>query len=393
MRFQIARVIALLVLILLVASCEGGLSSPAAGSNTGNTHILIEWSDIHFTTTHPYFVPEAWNVAAAQGIAAEPEIVVLGGDILDDNTGGSEQLFVQFADAFLPELAATLDQLGRPAPITLGNEDLYLDYNTDPDVLAVSFAKFRQHLGSRFYLDGLGNGVFPEPLLGMKWISVNSVLFSPNNDYEGRAGQAQATFDWLRRELLEDPSGPVVILAHIPPTADLYNQTAAWNCADLEQFVSVLSAHPGPILILGGHFHRNEVHALAVPGHEVVPILLAGSTSAKYGNLPNWRTYRWTLRGDGALAQVDYDLHYPQNPALDSTWIWSNPFRASTWQDFVETLALDPVLYRRYGLDVYSQNASAEQCLSNPVIREALLNEVWAPPQPCPPEPGVACPD
>jgi 3',5'-cyclic AMP phosphodiesterase CpdA len=388
------RLLAALCLLHLVLGCSG--AGPEAPSRAGSprTFTLLELSDIHYTTVHGYFVPAAWQTAATEGAASDPDVVVLGGDIVDDQVSGDQDLFVSFLDGFLPQLAALVRGMGGPVPLTLGNEDFFIDYDTSPEVMTLSLERYRQHLGDLFYLDDLANGVYPQPIQGMTWITLNSLVFSPKNRFSGRAQQASATLEWLQQQLDRLPAlAPVVILTHIPPTMDLYDQTNAWDCQHLQRFVEILAGHPGPVVVLGAHFHRNEVHVLEVPGHLAVPVLLAGSTSFKYGNYPNWRSYVWTVDSEGALLDVDYTLNYPQHPEWTSRWSFQRPLDLSTYRAFRQELSRDSSAYLRYGLDLYARNERASECLDSPVIREALLDEVMAPPSPCPQGPGLPCPD
>ncbi len=143
------------------------------------------------------------------------------------------------------------------------------------------FAAYRRQLGRAFYLDELGNGVCPGAVGGITWISLNSLVFSPLNQYEGRGEQARRTLQWLRQQLAAQPPGRTVVIAsHIPPTWDLFGHNPAWEPADLQRLGEILEAYPGCALIVSGHFHRNELHAFTLKQGRAVPVLDAGAPRA-----------------------------------------------------------------------------------------------------------------
>ncbi|MCL6445135.1 MAG: CoA transferase, partial [Alicyclobacillus sp.] len=85
----------------------------------------------------------------------------------------------------------------RPFIVCLGNNDLYPNYDTSPESLEQGLLPYRQLLGSNYYLDDLGHGIYPRTIAGSTWITLNSMVFSPANKYEGRPEQARRTLEWL----------------------------------------------------------------------------------------------------------------------------------------------------------------------------------------------------
>lgn len=290
----------------------------SAPAKTRALHF-VQWSDVHWGSDED--APNAWREALERGLAENSPLVVFTGDHGDNGQGRGD-----FAERTRGFWGTARDRLGsKPLLLTLGNADFRENYQTDPANLAETEKLYREIWGDRYYLDGLGNGW--RNLENLDWISLNTQVFSYKNRYPKADEQARACLDWLAQRL-RAAQGGCVLLLHIPPTLDLFNGLQAWRSEALQRFWSVLSAHPGPVTILGGHFHRNEVHACKRPQGEV-SVLVTGSLSRKYGYSPNWRSNRWRLDEKGQLLRADYDLLYPGHGDFRSHYTLERP------QDFL----------------------------------------------------------
>ena len=283
-----------------------GLSALLPRPARANTRALhfVQWSDVHWGSDED--APDAWREALTRGLAENSPLVVFTGDHGDNGKGQGD-----FAERTRGFWGTARDRLGdKPLVLTLGNADFRENYQTNPTNLAETQKLYQEIWGDRYYLDALGNGW--KRLEGLDWISLNTQIFSYKNRYEKADEQAQASLDWLAQRLRQAENGCVLLL-HIPPTVDLFNGLQAWRKEALDKFWSVLNAYDGAATILGGHFHRNEVHAFKRPQGEVC-VLITGSLSRKYEYSPNWRSNHWTLDEKGRLLRADYDLLYPGHP-------------------------------------------------------------------------------
>jgi hypothetical protein len=348
----------------------------AAAPQVKGALVVVQWSDIHYGNEQ--YVAQAWDDAYKKGKALRPDIVVLTGDQADNKCTPEE--FQKRLRGFGADLRIKLGQLKRPMAIALGNNDVANNYQTDPDNLGMSTRIYRQTLGRLYYLDDLGNGVMPSTVGGMTWITLNSLMFSPLNKYAEREAQARQTLDFLASELGKLPKGrPVVIVTHIPPTYDLYDKKPAWHAADVERFRSVLAAHGGPAVVMAGHFHRNEVHALALPGKWTVPVLVAGSLSFKYGNYPNWRSYAWKTDRRGHLETVAYRIRYPLQGEWNTFWTMAAPLEEPSWTSFASRLVESKDIYLKYMLDLYAHNVKWQEWAESADQRKSVIDEIWVP--------------
>lgn len=334
--------------------------------------LLVQWSDLHLG--HEQTRTSQVDSAVAEGVALKPRVLLLTGDNVDNKCKPDE--FHRRTEAFLTGYGRRLVRARIPVVFSLGNNDLPRNYQTDPEGLSEVLQAYRRHLGPAFYLDDLGNGVCPARVGGLTWISLNSLVFSPLNQYEGRGPQARRTLRFLQRQLAAQPSGrTVVIAAHIPPTWDLFGRNPAWYPADIQRLEDLLQAHPGPALIVSGHFHRNEVHAFTLAGGRAVPVLDAGGLAGKYGYRANWRSHYWTLDSRGGPRVLTWRNRYPGDRRLDRVWQVEKPFQVRTWMGWVQRLAAEPDFYHRYMEDFWAHSESWRADAEKPENRRAVLGE------------------
>lgn len=276
---------------------------------------FVQWSDVHWGSDED--APAAWREALERGLQEKSPLLVFTGDHGDNGEGRGD-----FAERIRGFWGTARERLGRqPLVLTLGNADFRENYQTDPSNLAETERLYREIWSDRYYLNELGNG--SQSHQGLDWISLNTQIFSYKNRYPQADQQARQALDWLARRLHE-AEGASVLLLHIPPTIDLFNGQPAWRAEPLKRFGEILQAHPRPVTILSGHFHRNEVHAIKRPQGEVC-ILITSSLSRKYGYSPNWRSNRWEFDARGQLLAADYDLLYPGHAEFRSHYRVDRP--------------------------------------------------------------------
>ncbi len=302
----------------------------AAASRTlwADSKILhwVHWSDVHWGSLEDD--SQAWHQALQAGLAKRPELVVFSGDHGDNGVGRGD-----FQDRTRGFWSTWKSQV--PLILTLGNSDFRRNYQTDPENLAETHQLYR-HCLADYYLDELGNGT--RQVAGLKWVSLNSQIFSPRNQYQGAPQQARQSLEWLRSQL-----GPqTVLLLHIPPCIDLFSGQPAWRPQYSLELFDLLKVQP-PLAIISGHFHRNEVHEC-----NQVPLCVAGSLSRKYNYHPNWREWMWRWQ-EGSLVEASYTLHYCGQRD------WQSGYSALPLSDF-----LDRVSKQGYMQDVFARQANAE---------------------------------
>jgi hypothetical protein len=353
--------------LLLLVSWPGGVSAAP------RKLTVVTWTDIHYGNER--YVPAAWKEAYEEGLALHPDVVMMTGDQMDNKCSREE--FLRRQEVFLTDLRKRLDRVRAPIMLVFGNNDFYANYQTDPEVMKPTMEAYARHLGRLDYLDELGNGVFPRPVGGMTWITINSQIFSPLNHYHGAPEQAEKTLGWLAARLAALPQGRnVVILMHIPPSFDLYDGKLSWESRQVERLRRILAGCKGRVVLLGAHYHRNEIHGFEIPGKGMAPLLVAGSVSFKYGNHPNWRSTAWTLARDGTVERFDWINHYPGQPTWRATWKLIRPFAPATYGAFASLLGQSLPEYLRYMEDLDAHNASWRKWADDPRTRPALIDQI-----------------
>lgn len=351
--------------------------APSWAAPSGRSLTLVQWTDLH--SGGPGWSSGTWGSVLRQGAALRPQAILMTGDNCDNKCSPAE--FSRRVETFLATSVPRLRASGAPLLFCLGNNDFAANYQTDPENLAPVLAAYRRHLGRDWYLDDLGNGAYPRPLAGMAWLSLNSLIFSPQNHYENRGLQAERTFRWLREQLARQPEGrTTVILAHVPPTWDAYSHGPSWDADSLVRLQSILEDRRGPVVIVSGHFHRNEVHAFSFPDGGAAPVLDAGSLSEKYGGLANWRSYEWTLDPHGTPTRLAWRIRYPARPAWDSDYRFERPFLARTWSEMVSRLASDRTFRTRYLADFWARHPGSVERAARPERVQEVLEQFFVRP-------------
>jgi 3',5'-cyclic AMP phosphodiesterase CpdA len=356
---------------------KGSAAALPTPAQAERTLRVAQWSDIHYG--NPEHAPAAWQAAWHQTLAQHPDLVVLSGDLVDNKCTPAE--FEARSEQFVGGLAHLLERLACPTVLALGNNDLPHNYQTDQGGLAQTLARYHRLLGRHCYLDALGNGVYPRQVGGTAWISLNSLFFSPLNRCGERAAQAEQTLSWLEAQLRRvGPSTPVVLVMHIPPTPDLYDHKSSWLPEAQRRFAAILAAHQGAVAIMGGHYHRNEVHALELPGQRAVPIFLAGSLCTKYGVHPTWRTYSVRETAQGELSRVAFNVRYPLDAVATSAWVLDHPCSSGALRTWSQHLVGGSSWYERYLGDLWGRKAGWQADCSSDETHRAVLSELWVRP-------------
>lgn len=326
---------------------------------------LVQFSDLH--SGGPHFWLEALKEATEQGLALKPQAILLTGDHGDNSLDKSE-----FDARIMLDMQRWRKALqGYPGEIFLtpGNDDVGHNYQTQPADLRAQWHAFQETFGERNYLNELGNGLSPSKLGGLRWLSLNSQIFSPLNKTPEAPEQARQTFEWLR-QTLGDSKEPVVILCHIAPSWDLYLGLPGWKVEYLRELAQILGDYPGQVTFVCGHMHRNHVQAMR-PARPI-PILTAGALATKYGYQANWRDYRWQVNQRG-IDRIDYTLHYIQHPE----WTTEYQLEPEHIDGFRQQLAEDDDFFRHYLCDIYGHLQKWESKLDQ---RKDVLEQFWVDP-------------
>jgi hypothetical protein len=330
---------------------------------------LVQFTDVH--SQGPHYSEKAFLAACSEGLSTQPAGLLLSGDHADNSFDQDH-----FGSRFPLALKIWKEPLANYSGqlfFALGNDDFGHNYQSRPEDLSQTYKDCRQVFGQRYYLDGLGNGVAPSRLGGLRWLTINSVFFSPLNQTPQAEQQAQATLEWLRGQLPPEGKETVVLMSHIAPIMDLYTKQPAWKPDSVAQLQEILADYPGQVVVISGHHHRNHVYGLRP--ERPAPVLVGGALATKFGYQPNWRHYRWQVE-QGRISQIDYDLHYPGH----REWNARYQLRPDQLQDFLDRLRDDWNFARGYVDNIYGHHMQCSQWDQDLDIRQRLLRDFWVNP-------------
>lgn len=375
------KILSLLLTILFLLSVSNAYAKPIGTKASSETQSVsfIHWSDIHLGDSH---TPRSvWDEAFAAGRSDDlASFYILSGDLVDNKKLDNLQFNNRVAD-FCSSYLEPLVKEGKPVLVTYGNNDFYINYNTDPENMRPTMDLWRKAMGDQYYLDELGNGVYPERMGGITWITLNSLIFSPINSCppDELKSQRERTLSWLEAALSAVPdNNTAVIVCHVPPCTDAYNHKSMWDDNSLKTFHKIVSNIGCHVIVTSGHTHRNELHTLCVSDIETVPIVIVGSIAQKYGYYANYRRTTWEFNKQTGLAEnLSWDLKYIDPEKGCRTEVVEGPTLPKTWLDFRRQIAEDDEAYKYYLRDFYSCEDNWSKLISDQKLRQELVEEVF----------------
>lgn len=365
-------------LLLLVANAY---AQPIRSQGVPPTQSLsfIHWSDIHLgdECTPRSIWDEAFSAGRRDDLAS---FYILSGDLVDNKEIDNLQFNQRVAD-FCSSYLEPLVKEGKPVLVAYGNNDFYINYSTDPENMLPTMDLWRQAMGEKYYLDELGNGVYPERMGGVTWITLNSLIFSSINSCppDQLKSQRERTLSWLAATLSAvSEKSTAAIICHVPPCTDAYNHQSMWDSESLKTFHKILSNTNCHVIITSGHTHRNELHTLCLSQTETVPIIIVGSIAQKYGYYANYRRTTWEFNRQSGLAEnLSWDLNYVDSEKGRRSEAVEGPTLPQTWLDFRRQLAEDDEAYQDYLRDFYSCEDNWFKLTSDQKLRCQLVDEVF----------------
>jgi predicted phosphodiesterase len=330
---------------------------------------LAQLSDIHDGGYH--YSERDTNIAITDALRGNPQGLILTGDF-NDNSHDRDHFYERLHEG-IPKVLARLKDYSGPLFIALGNDDFGLNYQSDPEVLKKTYAEFRRDFGQRYYLDELGDGVSPNRLGGVAFITLNSVIFHPANRCPSAPAQAAQVLDFLQQALDQEAPirTPIAVLLHIPPAVDGYNNRSSWKPEYVQRFLKILRSYPGQVVILSGHYHRNQVYRIARKQGDV-PVLAGGALANKYGYSPNWRDYRWQMSRDAHhIESINYTIHYPMHPEWTSPY-HLEPEHIAHWLDRILSNGATAL---RYFQDIFGHHDLANREARNRDDRQRIKDQ------------------
>ncbi len=215
-----------------------------------NEFTFIFMSDIHYHEKND--APKALNMAIDTINTMNPDLVLIGGDIIYDAMRQTSEEAEELSTSFLKSIA----RLKAPIYYAIGNHEHFGLYNKDIEEDHPLFSK-------KFYEKYFGDTYYSFNHKGWHFITLDNMEIN-DRAYIGKVDSMQ--MEWLKNDVenLSD-STPIVIMAHVPliTTLSQYygggvrantNKLATENTHD----VLKLFKNKNLKLVLQGHVHYFE---------------------------------------------------------------------------------------------------------------------------------------
>ncbi|HSW92743.1 MAG TPA: metallophosphoesterase [Gammaproteobacteria bacterium] len=251
------------------------------------------------------------------GTVAKPDFIILLGDLVGHDSTPED---AAKAETFVfNKLKITFPQI--PIFYTFGNNDsLTQDYGTFSRTASPKSAYdiARNNLWEDGFLsigkkcpanpmhfpciihEDTTNGFYSASIQpGFRLISLNSVLFSQKRK-DVSDDPATAELKWLDTELQAaestNPKESVLIVMHIPPGKNVYNDSAFWQTNDETTFLNLVNTHHSIITcILSSHTHAEELKVIKNNENSIAGVYFTAALSTSHGNAPSVKTFYYAV--------------------------------------------------------------------------------------------------
>lgn len=211
---------------------------------------FIFMSDIHYHDKND--APTAFNMVIDTINSMNPDLVLVGGDIIYDVMRQTAQEAEELSKSFLKEI----DRLEAPVYYAIGNHEHFALYNR-------SVNEEHPLFGKRYYEEYFGERYYSFDHKGWHFITIDNMKIS-DRKYIGKVDSIQ--MEWLKNDIASvSDSTPIVLMAHVPLVTTLSqyygggtkantNRLATENAND----VLKLFRNKNLKLVLQGHIHYFE---------------------------------------------------------------------------------------------------------------------------------------
>lgn len=216
-----------------------------------NKFSFVFMSDVHYT--QKFNAPKGFQLLVDTLNRLNPDLVLLGGDIVYDALRVTEQEVVGNTNAYLKAAA----QIKAPIHYAVGNHEVFELYQKAADTSGALF-------GKRYYEQFFGKRYYSFDHKGWHFMVLDNIYVTPERSYMGKVDSVQ--LDWIKADLKTvSDSTPIVIMAHVPLITTL-SQWYGGGTNPNEDKVAAVDSHKilrlfgdkKLRLILQGHLHYFE---------------------------------------------------------------------------------------------------------------------------------------
>ncbi|KAG9390276.1 Calcineurin-like phosphoesterase [Carpediemonas membranifera] len=241
---------------------------------------------------------------AMVSVDPEPDLLIIGGDF-----GGHTALSL---DEITQSIQAVTGEIKRRFPHTstfpvIGNDDVFPDYKLDAGQLNTLANIWADWLSADELATFKTGGYYKrEVSASLHVIVLNTLLVIPQNTMTSAATHQ---WTWFAAELAASTGAGarVVLVMHIPPGVNGYDQTDPWTTEDFDAFTAIVAQYSGVISGIYAFHEHTDLHR----AFEGTFMLISPSVTPAFGNNPSFRTMCWDAQG-GLADVIQFYLDLPR---------------------------------------------------------------------------------
>ena len=252
---------------------------------------FVFMSDIHYT--QKFDAPRGFGMLVDTLNKLNPDLVMVGGDIIYDALRVKEKELIGNTNAYLQQAAA----IKAPLHYAVGNHEVFELYQKDADTNGALY-------GKRYYEKYFGKRYYSFDHKGWHFMVLDNIYITPDRKYIGKIDSVQ--LEWIKEDLeAVSAQTPIVIMMHVPLITTLSQWYGGGTNANDDKVAAVdshrllrLFESKNLRLVLQGHLHYFE--ALNILNKTMV--ITAPSVSGKW-----WRSKQHNVEEGFIKINVDGD--------------------------------------------------------------------------------------
>lgn len=252
---------------------------------------FVFMSDIHYT--QKYNAPRGFQMLVDTLNQLNPDLVMVGGDIIYDALRVKEKELIGNTKAYLEQAA----KINAPLHYAVGNHEVFELYQKEADTNGALY-------GKRYYEKYFGKRYYSFDHKGWHFMVLDNIYITPDRKYIGKIDSVQ--LQWIKEDLQTVAAQtPIIIMMHVPLITTLSQWYGGGTNANDDKVAAVdshrllrLFESKNLRLVLQGHLHYFE--ALNVLNKTT--FITAPSVSGKW-----WRSKQHNVEEGFIKINVDGD--------------------------------------------------------------------------------------
>lgn len=231
------------IAIAILISTKAGLAQ--------SKFSFVFMSDIHYT--QKFEAPKGFQLLVDTLNKLNPDLVMVGGDIIYDALRVSEKELIGNTNAYLKQAS----KIKSPLHYAVGNHEIFELYQKSADTSSALY-------GKRYYEKYFGKRYYSFDHKGWHFMVLDNIFITPDRKYIGKIDSVQ--LNWIKEDLKNvNDQTPIVIMMHVPLITTLSQWYGGGTNANDDKIAAVDSHRLLRLfeskklrLVLQGHLHYFE---------------------------------------------------------------------------------------------------------------------------------------